>query len=1073
MLFRKKFAAKDEAARAASGDRSPDFSSAFTKERRVRIFISSTFKDMQEEREILVKKVFPQLRLRFQPLGVQIVAVDLRWGITQEEKERGEVLPLCLSQIDQCRPYFIGLLGTRYGLVPGQFPPELLKAYPWLDTYRDRSLTEYEIIHGVLNHPEAAGRAFFYFRDKDFLDIDRLSTPENSDESPAYQAKLEELKKRVRKSGVRVANDYLDFEDFASQVSMDLEGALAKDFPEGQPVDPLDIEAATHNHHAAKLQTVYVARAGYYDAFDRHAASGTGPLAVLGATGSGKSALLANYARVRSFSRSDEFLLLHFCCLVEPASVAALLFRVCGELKRRFRLEGTVSRDTASLKAQFPAWLDKAAARGRILLLLDGVDLLEDDGQSFNLEWVPAALPPAVRLVISVNTDKGREAVAARKWPVLAVEPLRVDERRALAEHYLGLYHKRLSDSHLAALAAAPACADPVYLKAVADELRQFGSHDELGGYLVHCLAAKDLKHLYSQVLERLEKDYGDVLVNDRRASQKPLVMYVFSFLCLARTGLAEDELRFLLGRLSPTHDFGDLEAWESLLALCADWAGVRNGRLFMDNEALRESVLARYLPSPAKRRTLHRFMMEAFRDVIEAEMKQIDEGHPSRWDESRFIRMNNEIFYHLFQAGDVRLLYGGLMSPGLMEWLVETPGLPLHEYLAYWLHVESAAPLSFPVRMAAALEPWLTEPAKHPDARKLALRFLSDPELRQRAESYLSSEKMGQRQIHFLDFPTAVPAGYDQASPEAQAAMRIVQTRLPDAQALLSGPAAALLQANDLDGAISLIQFVADVSRKNADLESLLQALSLLPSLLMKLGRDDEALLLLREKEELCRQRVDLSGFFSALLEQGGIFFRKKEWDGALQQFQKAEAVVRSTGDWSGLAQSIYNQAVVLEHRGDIAGALALYERQAAVLADHAQQTGLAESLQNQGRVLLRTDEFRRALERLRQAADLYRKVNDPGRLQGVLGQAASALIGLGLRAEALAALAEKEALCRQLEQPRGLAVALLAKASLRKDGQDTAGARTAAEEALNLIETHELMDLLPKVKSFLETMP
>jgi len=71
-----------------------------------------------------------------------------------------------------------------------------LKAYPWLDTYRDRSLTELEIIHGVLNHPEAAGRAFFYFRDKDFLDIDRLSTPESSDESPAYQAKLEELKKR-------------------------------------------------------------------------------------------------------------------------------------------------------------------------------------------------------------------------------------------------------------------------------------------------------------------------------------------------------------------------------------------------------------------------------------------------------------------------------------------------------------------------------------------------------------------------------------------------------------------------------------------------------------------------------------------------------------------------------------------------------------------------------------------------------------------------------------------------------------------------------------------------------------
>ena len=76
----------------------------------VRVFISSTFLDMQMERDVLVKQVFPELRLRCTERGVDFVEVDLRWGVTEEEAENGEVLPICLKEIELCRPYFIGLL---------------------------------------------------------------------------------------------------------------------------------------------------------------------------------------------------------------------------------------------------------------------------------------------------------------------------------------------------------------------------------------------------------------------------------------------------------------------------------------------------------------------------------------------------------------------------------------------------------------------------------------------------------------------------------------------------------------------------------------------------------------------------------------------------------------------------------------------------------------------------------------------------------------------------------------------------------------------------------------------------
>jgi len=42
------------------------------------------------------------------------VDIDLRWGITNEQAENDKVLDLCLEQIDECRPFFIGILGERY-----------------------------------------------------------------------------------------------------------------------------------------------------------------------------------------------------------------------------------------------------------------------------------------------------------------------------------------------------------------------------------------------------------------------------------------------------------------------------------------------------------------------------------------------------------------------------------------------------------------------------------------------------------------------------------------------------------------------------------------------------------------------------------------------------------------------------------------------------------------------------------------------------------------------------------------------------------------------------------------------
>jgi len=153
--------------------------------RRIRIFVSSTFRDMVEDRNELMTHAWPELRKFCRERQVELVEVDLRWGISQEQATRKETLKLCLDEIRACRPYFIDLLGQRYGWVPGAevFTPDLLEEQPWLARLRDRSVTELEIIHGVLREEQMHGRAFFYFRDPAFVNT-RPETNRTARNSP-------------------------------------------------------------------------------------------------------------------------------------------------------------------------------------------------------------------------------------------------------------------------------------------------------------------------------------------------------------------------------------------------------------------------------------------------------------------------------------------------------------------------------------------------------------------------------------------------------------------------------------------------------------------------------------------------------------------------------------------------------------------------------------------------------------------------------------------------------------------------------------------------------------------------
>ena len=81
----------------------------------IRLFISSTFSDMKEERDRIHQSIYPRLREYGISKGVSIDICDLRWGIdvkegTDEEVALKQIMEVCFKEIDNCDPYIISMI---------------------------------------------------------------------------------------------------------------------------------------------------------------------------------------------------------------------------------------------------------------------------------------------------------------------------------------------------------------------------------------------------------------------------------------------------------------------------------------------------------------------------------------------------------------------------------------------------------------------------------------------------------------------------------------------------------------------------------------------------------------------------------------------------------------------------------------------------------------------------------------------------------------------------------------------------------------------------------------------------
>jgi nephrocystin-3 len=627
----------------------PSFSSD-DDDRVVRVFVSSTFLDMQVERDILVKDVFPALRARLRACGVELFEVDLRWGITARQQERGETLPTLLSEIDRCRPYFICIVGDRYGWIPPEnaLTDELKASYPVLAGAAGVSVTAIEIMHGLLSDPDSAQHAFYFERDPGWNwkaalkgDERALAAPEGQ---PA-QIKLAQLKRDIR-TKTRNVRCYKAPKEIGAAVLETFGAALSARF-KTEASDAFGQSDRLQRAYARERRKFHIGAEAYRAALDRWMRTPDAPpQLIVGDSGAGKSTLIANWSFDWRKARPNDIVLEYYVGATADGVSPVPLMRWLWEYLNRWTGDAVPTPggelDLMELSASLAQRLARAQAGvarrgGQILIVLDGLDKLVSGK---DLRWLPHT--PGLKILASSLDGHSKSAALARGWKTLAVEPLTRAERSAFVEQTLASWGRQLLPEHVETILAHAHAGNPLFLKTVLGELRVSATHVLLEERLNLYTAATTLPDLFAKVLERLEADCEPGLVH----KTLPLIW-------ASRAGLEEAELVAIA--------VASRIAWATLRNGVDEGLREQAGRLAFSHDYFSQAIEKRYLALPESKRAFHLAIANHFAKRPADERQAEELPHQLRaaqaWDQLEKVLLDLDAFAPLRSHGDDELL--------------------------------------------------------------------------------------------------------------------------------------------------------------------------------------------------------------------------------------------------------------------------------------------------------------------------------------------------------------------------------------------------------------------------------
>lgn len=376
---------------------------------------------MNAERDEIKYNVIPRLNHYFREHGIEIQAIDLRYGINTEdmteEESEDAVLEVCMSMIESSRPFFIALLGARYGWIPNETRFESVLSR--LSTEKRHliiegkncSVTELEILYGAIgsNGENIDHSAFFVRTPESYKEIPIDKIESYVEKDTFKQKKLGLLRERVYTllSGKGRENLYIPYsskwngeflgglEDFSNKVFDYLCNQISSELP----ASPQEIKWHEYARNANISQLARNLRnavdlygiPSFLEKIVKH-----NRVLLSGSMGTGKSILLSQL--YYALKEDEEYMPLISIITATPylGQMNNLLFIWIREMEQELRLDEETDEQVLEkpdayriLNNRFYSLKDKFQEIGRIVVVLvDGLEsLCTRENTAANLQW--------------------------------------------------------------------------------------------------------------------------------------------------------------------------------------------------------------------------------------------------------------------------------------------------------------------------------------------------------------------------------------------------------------------------------------------------------------------------------------------------------------------------------------------------------------------------------------------------------------------------------------------------------------------------------------------------------------
>lgn len=575
------------------------------------IFISSTFRDMQAERDMVQERVLPALREEARKYGDNVGVIDLRWGVDtstlESEEGAAKVLKVCLDEIDRSHPYMLIFIGERYGWIPeGKLIERAVRGREdkYITEDYAKSVTALEVEYGALSEKYGElNHCVVCFREPVVHMLEDADKALYADPTEEGKRKLEALKARIKRDlgeDDRLINYSGTWDKSARQLvnftsnGQPLEKVLTDCFIEMFRDDWKEYEAlrwqdkeqlAFRALMESKLCS-FVGREALLEEYYQSAVNGTCPIVLQGEVGSGKTAILCKV--VERLQKEGKNVFTFFSGAGSMSTNAESLVKqmvyymenLLG-IKEHFGDEGNTKGKTDDVvekmvqanekRVTYDDWMEQledlcaGLPEGqKVYFCIDAMDQLFRDEHVEKLDFFARGKNAQVIASCTDEFELPMEAMVKRE--VKQIPALREADAKTVAEGILAFYSRNAYAAMEEEILKKKSRGNPLYISMLIQRLNMMDTEE-----LQSAMTEEEIVSLGTGLIREMPESTEEAMVAvirngiEKISESEELLYEVLEYLAISRNGLRMSDLQGIFtskGSVLPVLDFTLLQKY-------------------------------------------------------------------------------------------------------------------------------------------------------------------------------------------------------------------------------------------------------------------------------------------------------------------------------------------------------------------------------------------------------------------------------------------------------------------------------------------------------------------------------